>query len=267
MPLSPGQLDDLRRARDLIETPSLAARITNLLGKPIESGVKMLPDKAIATINSVVKSALDRAQGVALATMADSGPRVSSDRWHKLATATSGAIGGFFGLGGLAVELPITTVIMLRSIGDVARSEGNNLADPEVRMACLEVFALGGPESSDDGAETGYYAVRAGLGKLVSDAAQHVAQHGMASRGAPALIKLIERIASRFGLVVQEKVALEMIPAIGAVTGALINALFMSHFQNVARGHFIVRRLEAEHGLDAVKAAYERLGRDAPGAP
>ena len=101
----------------------------------------------------------------------------------------------------------------------------------------------------------------------MSDAARHVARHGVASRGAPALVKLIEKIAARFGLIVQEKVVLEMIPAIGAVTGALINALFMAHFQNVSRGHFIVRRLESEHGVDTVREAYERLVEGGPEAP
>jgi hypothetical protein len=38
-------------------------------------------------------------------------------------------VGGGFGLAALPVELPISTIIMLRSIGDIARSEGE---DPEV---------------------------------------------------------------------------------------------------------------------------------------
>ena len=86
----------------------------------------------------------------------------------------------------------------------------------------------------------------------------------MARGGAPVLVRFINKIASRFGLVVQEKVALEMIPAIGAVSGALINTVFMGHFQNIARGHFVVKRLEARYGVEPVRAAYERLGRTAP---
>ena len=53
--------------------------------------------------------------------------------------------------------------------------------------------------------------------------------------------------------------ALEMIPAIGAVSGAFINTVFMGHFQNTARGHFVIKRLEATHSIDAVREAYERL--------
>jgi hypothetical protein len=34
---------------------------------------------------------------------------------------------------------------MLRSIADIARSEGEDLSDPEAALSCVEVFALGGP--------------------------------------------------------------------------------------------------------------------------
>lgn len=260
--ISPEDLDDLRRARGLIENPGLAARLTDLLGKPIELGVAMLPAKTVKRVHEIARAALERALTLAVATMRDKqGARPASEAWHKLAGATAGAVGGFFGLAGLSVELPVTTVIMLRSIGDVARSEGHDVDDPLVRLSCVEVFALGGTTKTDDAAETGYYAVRSALGKLVSDAASHVAQHGLGARSAPALVRLLERVGARFGLVVQEKVALEMIPAIGAVSGALVNTIFIGHFQNVARGHFILKRLESHYGYDTVRAAYEAIDR------
>jgi len=33
----------------------------------------------------------------------------------------------------------------------------------------------------------------------------------------------------------------------------------MDHFQNMARGHFIVRRLERTYGKDLVHETYQRL--------
>jgi len=38
MSMAKGDLDDLRYAKTLLENPSLAARISNLLGTPIEKG-------------------------------------------------------------------------------------------------------------------------------------------------------------------------------------------------------------------------------------
>jgi hypothetical protein len=177
-----------------------------------------------------------------------------------VATIATGAVGGLFGLGGLAVELPVTTVLMFRSIADIARSEGHDLAAPETRLACLEVFALGGSSARDDAGETAYYAVRAGLAKALADAAQHLAEKGLTREGAPALVRAVAAIAARFGIVVEEKLALSAVPLLGAVSGSMINAAFMRHFQARARGHFVVKRLEAVHGTEPVRRAYEGLG-------
>ena len=38
-----------------------------------------------------------------------------------------------------------------------------------------------------------------------------------------------------------------------------MNVIFIDHFQGVARGHFIVRRLERKYGEVAVRAAFEAL--------
>jgi hypothetical protein len=77
--------------------------------------------------------------------------------------------------------------------------------------------------------------------------------------GAPAIVRLITQISSRFGVEVSEKAAAQAMPIIGAAGGALVNVLFIDHFQDMARGHFIVRRLERLHGSDMVRAAYDTL--------
>jgi hypothetical protein len=148
---------------------------------------------------------------------------------------------------------------MLRSIADIARREGENIGAVESQLACLEVFALGGRSRSDDAAETGYFAVRSALASCVSEAARHIAQRGLSQKGAPALVRFISAVASRFGVVVSEKAAAMTVPALGAAGGALANSIFIRHFQNVARGHFIVRRLEREYSQQVVRRAYEAL--------
>ena len=257
--LSAADVAELSEAKRLLESESLAVRLTLLLGQPIEKGLALLPDGATEQIQKVTHAALQRALRVALSTLARESEGGSADRLHKLASAASGAVGGVFGLGGVVVELPVTTVIMLRSIGDIARREGHDIRTPAIQMACLEVFALGGPGSADDAAETGYYAVRAALAKALSDAAQHVAERGLSRGGAPVLVRLVEKIAARFGVVVEEKVAMGAVPVIGALSGSLINTVFMEHFQNKASGHFVIRRLEGKHGRRVVQEAYEGI--------
>ncbi len=253
----------LRKAKRALENPGLAARITNVIGRPIEQGMELLPETWSEQVTSITKRALETALKAALVTL-DKEPRTrSSDLWHKIAVTATGAGGGAFGLAALAVELPVSTTIILRSIADIARSETEDLSLPLTKLACLEVFALGGRTSKDDAAESGYFIVRAALAKAVSEAAQFIAERGVVQEGAPVMARLIALIANRFGIVVSEKVAAEAIPVVGALGGALINLAFIDYFQKMARGHFVVRRLERVYGTEVVRNAYESL----PGKP
>lgn len=254
---------ELQEAKRLLENPSLAIKLTSALGVPIEKGFQMLPEKWAEELHSLVKASLNRTLRIALATLGASPRKKSWDRLHKAAAVGAGGVGGVFGLAALAVELPISTAIMLRSVADIGRCEGENLRLPEAQLACLEVFALGGASARDDAAETGYYAVRSALAKSLSEAAEHIARRGISAEGAPAVVRFVARIAERFGVAVSEKAAAMAIPIAGALGGALINGIFMTHFQNMARGHFKIRRLERKWGREAVQEAY-RLTRFEP---
>jgi hypothetical protein len=258
MSLSDEHLAELYEAKRLLENPGLAVKITNLVGKPIEKGFELLPDSWSQRIGVATKDALMFALKGALLTM---GSRSSEayPRWHKAAAALTGAAGGAFGLPALIAELLVSTTIMCRSIADIARANGESLARPETQLACIEVFALGGTSRLDDAAEIGYFAVRSSLARAVSEAAEYLASQALAEESAPALIRLIALIASRFQLQVSEKAAAQMVPIIGAAGGAVINLLFIDHFQDMSRGHFTVRRLERHYGTEEVRRAYERI--------
>jgi len=259
MEISAQALAELRYAKVLLENPSLTARIVSFFGLPVEKGFKLLPARWSNAVSRAAQTALATALHLAVATLADRGPRPSFDILHKVVVTATGAAGGAFGLAALPIELPMSTTVMLRSIADIARSEGERIKLPEVRLACLEVFALGGRTRADDAAEVGYFAVRAALARAVSEAAQYMAERGLAQEGAPVLVRFITQVASRFGVVVSEKAAAQAVPILGAAGGAVINFLFMDHFQDMARGHFIVRRLERAFGAEPVRAAYDRI--------
>jgi hypothetical protein len=248
----------LERAVQSLEHPGLAARLTNMVGKPIELIGHVLPEAASQAISKATSKGLDMALKVALRTMQPT-THAASQFLHKALVTASGAAGGAFGLAALPVELPVSTIIILRSIAEIARSEGEDLSDPESALACIEVFALGGRSGSDDASESGYFAVRALLAKTVSEAARFVAQRGLVSEGGPVLVRFLTQVASRFGIVVTQKVAAQALPVIGAVGGAAVNYAFIEHFQDTARGHFTVRRLERRYGKDEVRAEYERI--------
>lgn len=250
---------DLLLAVDLLEHPSVAAKLTHLIGAPVEQAVKRLPVGVSEKLLSSTQQALSKALDVAVFSLNARYQGGSADGAHRMLTTVSGAMGGALGLMALTVELPISTALMLRSIADIARSEGEYIPDVHTKLACLEVFALGGTSDADDGAETGYFAVRAALAGVLTEAAQYLTEHGMAGTGAPALVRFISTIAARYSIHVSEKAAIQMIPLLGAAGGAAINLLFMAHFQGMARGHFIIRRLERAHGKEAVRDAYRQL--------
>lgn len=259
MPLSDAELRDLRLAKALLENPGLAARLSDAVGTPIEKGLTLLPKRWNAVVMDAAGKAIERALEVAISTMGHGQSRAASNRWHKLLVGATGAAGGAGGLPALTLELPLSTTIILRSIADIARAEGDDLRTAEARVACVQVLGLGGTSPQDDAAETGYFAARAAMARAVSEAVRHIGEKGLTHQGGPAVLRLITAVASRFSVNVTEKAAAQAIPIVGAVGGAIINTLFIDHFQNMARGHFIVRRLERVHGRDAVRSAYDDL--------
>ena len=258
-------LDELHEAKRLLESTSLAQKLTVAIGRPIEAieaGFESLSPEYAEEIKKISRDTLEKGLQVAVKTLDTTSIVDPSNAMHKFMVMGTGSIGGAFGLKALAIELPLSTAIMLRSIADIARSQGENLEGMEARLACLEVFALGGQSDENDAAKSSYFAVRMLLTHEVVDAARFLANPQVLAQGvrAPALVRLISQIASRFGVVVSQKVAAQALPVIGAIGGAAINTIFIDHFQNMARGHFIVRKLERIYDESTVKQTYDDAG-------
>lgn len=265
----------LREAVKNLEHRSIATRFSLVLGQQISRFGKLLP----ANVTDIVDKAAERAISLGLsAAMRSLNTRRGNDRrfFHKAAATLSGAAGGAFGLASLPIELPVSTLLMLRSIAAIAKAEGEDLKDPETTFACIQVFALGGQDVEQRLAtdmegkvdphaltESGYFAVRAVLAQSVSEAARFVVERGIVEETAPVILRVVSQVATRFGMIVSQKVAAQAVPIIGAAGGAAINYAFIDHFQTLARGHFAVRRLERIYGPDVVRTAYDAALREA----
>lgn len=81
MKLSADDLDALRYAKSLLENPGLVAKITNVIGRPIEKGFDLLPQKWSQVIAGATRKSLEVALQVALTTMGDT-PKAPS--WERL---------------------------------------------------------------------------------------------------------------------------------------------------------------------------------------
>ena len=254
----------LNKAKNILENPNLAIKLANHIGHPVELLIEKVDSKKLTKIT---ENALTKSLDVAIFSLTKKEKTTVSNKKHKFMTAVSGGVGGAFGLPALAIELPLSTTIMLRSIADIAHSEGHDLTDIETRMACLEVFSLGSSKSStDDGAESAYFSARGAVSyemKIAIDAVANMSekaiQEALAKGQLPMFVKVIETIASRFGITVSEKLVAQSVPILGAIGGASINLVFMNHFQKMAEGHFIVKRLEKKYGLEMIENEYNNL--------
>ena len=277
MELSLADREALLEAKLVLEHPGLLARAAELLGHPIERGLANLPPTVQQIIAKATETTLRLGLNFAVASLHRTGRPVAMRRaalvWHRVAGGVAGAAGGFFGLLALPAELPISTLIILRAIADVARSEGENLSELEPRMACLEVLALsGGQPMSARSAETGYYAARIGLAQSFKKAVEHVGREGLSKQVAPPVAEWLTRVGARYSVRVSHEVLAKAVPFVGAASGAAINTMFVQHFQDVARAHFTIRRLERAYGAEPIQHAYTQLqwrkiGSDASDTP
>ncbi len=253
--LSPEHLQQIARARKLLASTSLAARLSDYAGVSVQSALKKTPIPVRRGVDQAIEHAILACLKLAIRSLKD----VPKRRPQMLLASTwAGVAGGFagaFGAAAVPLELPLTTILMLRSIAEIARHHGEDLSKIDARLACVEVFAYGAEQRAD----VGYYASRALLGRLTSEAASLLAQRGAANASAPVVTALSKEVASRFGVVVYEKIAVGAVPLASAASAAAINVAFMNHFQKIARGHFMLRRLERIYGAERVQHVFTQL--------
>ena len=259
---TPSEKEFIQSAQNFLENPSLLLRIANLIGKPIDRGLKFLPAIVQDKVQHSVHLALEKGLSVVTKSVKPKAQQTffeaikvnkKSGLLHSAATFGTGALGGFFGAASLPIELPITTAIMLRSIVSTARDFGFDANDPEIQLECLYVLSLGAANSK--GAETmdsAYWTSRLAFTDLIRHAAREI-EKGTA----PLIVRFLAQIATRFELVVSEKVLAELVPIVGAVGGGLLNSAFTEHFNTAARFHFGLRALEVKYGEREIHQLYE----------
>jgi len=271
----------LRDAAAYLESPSYLTKLADAVGGPLQRIVeKVVPDRVKVIGNKALQGAMtiaaDSVMRTPVSTDFDQAIRVSDQTgfWHRFAATVTGAAAGSFGYTAMAIELPVTTGLMFRSIASIAHDLGEDLSTPEARLECITVFSHGGPSPDDDAMDASYITARVAMTKLLRDAAEFMAAkssqalvEAFATGTAPAMLALISRIAVRFNVVVSQKFLAQCIPIVGIATGAAINNAFAGHFNTVARYHFGIRRLQRQYGADEVFAEYRRQLEQVRGTP
>lgn len=254
----------LARAVECLERPGFAARLADYAGEPVNRALRLLPRAANVGLDGTVKASILKCLDWAISSLGEA-PAAPATWLSSAIAGLTGGVGGLFGFAALPIELPLTTTLMLRSIAEIARHHGEDLTKISGRLACMEVFALGGSRA-ENRMNVGYYTARAFLARLTGEASAYLMERGVASASAPAVAGFVGEITSRYGLLVSDKVAVEAVPLIGAFGGAAVNVIFMDHFQRIAEGHFTVRRLERRYGAPVIQERYGELAQRFAGA-
>ena len=244
-------------ARRRLEEPGWVISSLDWVGGKAETLLNWLPGIFRRVLDKLGTWALRRALFFALTTINVGSRKKPSPKTHTLLTMISGALGGSLGWLTMIIELPFTTVLMLRGIADIARSEGEDLSLVEARIACLSVFGMTKGKQGEGGAQWRFFATRSAIQELLKEASKVATKRGLAARTAPVMVRLMSKIAARFGVVISEKAVAQSIPVVGILGGAAVNGLITHHYLNLARGYFTLRRLEREHGEAFVQAHYQ----------
>jgi hypothetical protein len=206
-------------------------RLVNRLGSSLEGQLSALPDSFRAQIERVTAQALETSYGLAART-----PDLGA-RGPMAAVIAAGAAGGAGGLPTAVAELPVTVTLFLNAIRAEARDAGLDPNEDWVRAECLQVFSAGSPLSQDDGVNTSFVASRLAL---TGSAVQN----------------LISAIAPKLAAVLGQKLAAQAVPVLGAVSGAALNAAYLSYYREIARVRFALVKLGQVHGTEAVEAEF-----------
>ncbi len=227
------------------EVKALAARyrrangpvmtLMNRFGGQVERQMDVLPENLRRQIEGLVARALEGAHGVARA--GRSAPDLGG-RAAPLMAAVTGALGGVGGLITAIPELPFTVTLILHAIRRAAEAEGFDPDDPVIRAECLRVFAAGSPLGGDDGVNTAFLGARLAL-------------------SGTAVQTVIRTVAPRLALVLGQKLAAQAVPVAGAVTGAALNAAFLTYYRELAAIRFALLRRAREHGAEPVLGAFQ----------
>jgi hypothetical protein len=96
-------------------------RLTSVFGTPIEIAFKLLPRSCYKQLHAAADAAIGRAFEVAVSSLHHEHEVDPRNGLYRGLVAVTGAAGGAFGLSRLAFDLPVTTILMLRSIAEIAR--------------------------------------------------------------------------------------------------------------------------------------------------
>ncbi len=160
---------------------------------------------------------------------------------YRLMATGSGLVTGAAGLPGVLADIPASTLLVLRSIADLARAQGHDIRDPAIQALCIEALAFGGPTDEDDDADLAFWSARA---------------------AAPVIADLVIDIAGRFGSRLLAVLPARAVPMISVIVAGAINWHFTGFFQNMAAVLLELKPIEDRYDRAMVRACFAQVVRE-----
>ena len=186
----------------------------------------------------------------------------SVHRWAIGAAVVEGGVTGAIGIFGMAADIPAIVVLSLRTIHKIGACYGFEVQSPEDGDFVLGVLS----SSSANTIEEKMMALMTLRSVEVTVAKQtwkSMAQTaGQQAVGREAGIMAVRSLAAQLGINLTKRKALQAIPIVGALVGALVNGWYIKQVSWAARRAFQERWLLENGKLDApIEPNGEGLGR------
>ncbi len=166
-------------------------------------------------------------------------------RWALGFAAAGGAATGVLGAAGLAFDIPATVTLALRTARLTGLCYGFGGVGEQERVHILDVLQLAGANSVEerDAALQRLAESRAQFGR---DDWQKIA--AMTGRATGSVVAT-QRLAATLGVNLSTRKMAQVVPIVGAVIGAGVNAAFQHDVASAARFAFRARWLEVNEGI------------------
>lgn len=166
--------------------------------------------------------------------------------WAQGTNAATGGAAGWFGAAGLAVDLPATIALSARNVRATAAAYGfygDDEAERAFRLMVLEVAtSLAGDRRQD---------TLDGLNALARELSTPEARVILDRGGRWVTEKIVERVARQLGVSLAARKAGQIVPVVGGVVAATVNASFQADVARAARYAYRQRWLMARKALPA----------------
>ncbi len=166
-------------------------------------------------------------------------------RWALGYAATNGGATGVLGAAGLVFDIPATVTLALRTARLTGLCYGFGGVGERERVHVLDVLKLAGANTVEER--------KAALQRLAESRAQFDRDDwqkiaAMTGRATGSVVA-IQRLATTLGVNLSTRKMAQVVPIVGAVVGAGVNAAFQHDVASAARFAFRARWLEVNEGI------------------